>query len=267
MASWRSGEKAWTHAQRGASSRRNARPGDDGLRRQWGPLGDQAASLQAMARRCDGGALSSPEAEDYARSAEGLLKAAQRERDRMYLDGLRQLVLMEGAIRQFAFGSTNSKSPWKAVAADGVYTPAAGCGWLADEDDSAATPEESDYAMAQKYGQNIAKGIIASRLLFWPYKEPPPAPLRANLGCGSRRRFRVDLPPGTYTVRVVTTNPSWTNRNFLVSGMVAAQATVRLADVVQDRGTLVGASSPWVCRTGNWNWLSAVRPAGRSPRF
>ena len=108
-------------------------------------------------------------------------------------------------------------------------------------------------------------------LLFWPYKEPPPAPLATNLGCGSRRRFRVDLPPGTYTVRVVTTNPSWTNRNFLVSGMVSAQDAVRLADVVQDRGALVGREFTVAVPTGKLDlafggptgWAIAANDASR----
>jgi hypothetical protein len=228
----------------------------------WGPLGDQALENQPAAQArdpslaCRASVLlaaqnlltrlkatpqcSLAEAEDYARSAAALLQAVQQSRDRTYLDGVRQLTVMDGATPQFAFGSTNPKSPWKAVAADTAYTPQTGFGWLPDEDDSDPTPEETDYAMAQKYGQKIVSQVTAGRLLFWPYKEPPPAPLATNLGCGSRRRFRVDLPPGTYTVRVVTTNPSWTNRNFLVAGMVSAQDAVRLADFVQDRGALVG---------------------------
>lgn len=206
----------------------------------WGPLGDQAAAVQALTRRCASPDGSLTHAEDYARSAAALLQAAQRHRDRVYLDGVQQSAVLERATFQFAFGSTNPRSPWKAVAADTAYSPQAGFGWLSDEDDTAPTPEETDYAMAQKHGQKIVNQITAGRLLFWPYNEPPPAPLATNLGCGSQRRFRVDLPPGTYTVRVVTTNPSWTNRNFLVSGMVTAQDVVQLADAVQDRGALVG---------------------------
>ena len=216
----------------------------------WGPLGDQATSVLALARQAETPGCGVAEAEKYAQSAAALLQAVQRYRDRAYLDGIRQLVVMDGATHQFTFGASNPKSPWKAVAVDTAYTPQTGFGWLTDEDDSAPTPEESYYAMAQKYGQKIVNQVTAGRLLFWPYKEPPPAPLATNLGCGSRRRFRVDLSPGTYTVRVVTTNPSWTNRNFLVSGMVSAQDAVRLPDVVQDRGALVGREFTVAVPTG-----------------
>jgi hypothetical protein len=226
-----------------------------------GLRGQQAASVQAMARLEATARCTLAEAEECARSAEALLKAVQQRRDREYLDGLRQLVVMDGATHQFAFGGTNPGSPWKAVAADAAYSSQTRFGWLADEDDSARTPEESDYAMAQKYGQQIVNQVTAGRLLFWPYKQPPPAPLATNLGCGSRRRFRVDLPRGTYTVRVVTTNPSWTNRNFLVSGMVSAQGAVRLVDVVQDRGTLVGREFTVAVPTGQLD-LSFGGPTG-----
>jgi len=206
----------------------------------WGPLSDQVASVQAVARRGENPRSTLAEAEDYARSAAALLEAVQQHRDAVYVERARQLAVMDGATHQFAFGSTSPPSPWKAVAADTAFTLQTGFGWLADEGDSDPTPEESYYAMAQKHGQQFVDQIAAGRLLFWPYKERPPAPLTTHLACGSRRRFRVELPPGDYTVRVVTTNPSWTNRNFLVSGMVAAQDAVRLDDVVQDRGALVG---------------------------
>ena len=49
----------------------------------------------------------------------------------------------------------------------------------------------------------------------------------------------MDVPAGDYTVRVVTTNPSWTNRNFLVSGMVSVNGSVQLLDAVHDRGAIL----------------------------
>ena len=95
------------------------------------------------------------------------------------------------------------------------------------------------YAMAARHGGNVATEIVAGRLLFWPYREAPPVPLRTHLACGGPRRFRIDLQPGNYVVRVVTTMPSWTNRNFLVSGMVACNGAVRLLDAPMDKGSLV----------------------------
>jgi hypothetical protein len=94
--------------------------------------------------------------------------------------------------------------------------------------------------MANRYGAKHRGGQpAAGSLLFWPYRQPIPQPLRTNLGSGASCRFRVDLPAATYRVRIVTTNPSWTNRNFLVSGTVAVNGSLRLLDAVHDRGAVV----------------------------
>ncbi len=90
----------------------------------------------------------------------------------------------------------------------------------------------------------IANTCLINNVPFWPYDERPPEVLRANLSCGTRRRFRVDLAQGDYTIRVVTTNASWTNRNFFVSGMVAVNGGVRLLDAVHDKGAVVAREFP-----------------------
>ena len=79
-------------------------------------------------------------------------------------------------------------------------------------------------------------------MLFWPYDEPPPPPIRRTLYSGRAQRFRVDLPDGRYRFRVVNTMPSWTQRNFLVSGMTWLGDTPRLLDIPLDKGDLVERS-------------------------
>jgi hypothetical protein len=192
-------------------------------------------ALLARAAMAAGGNL----AKSPQQAPADILHSVQQAQDKAYLQGVRDSVLMEAATLFFDFGGKTAQPPWKLVAADSNYSGDAGFGWLPAEDDSSPTPEEIYYAGAQKYGNKIATEITASRLLFWPYKEPPPTPLATNIGCGTSGRFRVDLPTGAYTVRIVTTNPSWTNRNFLVSGMVTANGAVRLLDAVQDRGDLL----------------------------
>jgi hypothetical protein len=207
-----------------------------------GPKGlDGPASLrlqrEAMAARASlaAGAVQQP-------ADESQLRAVQQRADDGYLERVRRSVEMPGAVLQLDFGATTARSPWKAVAADSVYSAQAGFGWLPAADDSQPTPEESYYdhtAIAQQHGDNSPQEIHQNRLLFWPYKASPPPALTTNLACGTPRRFSVDLKPGTYTVRVVVTNPSWIYRNFQVSGMVAANGCVCLLDVPLDRGALV----------------------------
>lgn len=175
------------------------------------------------------------------------LVAEQVHADKSYLKRVQEAGEMPGAVLQLDFGGKNPKSPWKAVAADIAYSEQVGFGWLPAHDDSQATPEETYYAQAAsalRRGDNSPTEIRQNRLLFWPYKTPAPPPLTTNLACGSPRRFRVDLAPGDYTVRVVVTNPSWIFRNYQVSGMVAADGRaangrVCLLDVPLDRGDLV----------------------------
>jgi hypothetical protein len=170
------------------------------------------------------------------------LRDAQDQLDRQYLQRLQSAVEMPGAILQLDFGGKSPKAPWRPVAAESVYSKQAGFGWLPASDDSQPTPEELYYdhtAIAQKHGADAPTAIRQNRLLFWPYKQPVPQPLATNLACGGPRQFRVDVTPGTYTVRVIVTNPSWVYRNFLVSGMVAANGAVRLLDAPLDRGSLV----------------------------
>jgi hypothetical protein len=200
----------------------------------WGDLAEQATLVWDAA-----GQSTVDEAEEYAKSAEKLLQAAQQMQDEAYFQRIQQAVVTDGTKHAFDFGGTEPQDPWQAVEADSVYSEDTGFGWLPLVDDSAPSPEEQYYAMAHKYGGKISTEITSSSLLFWPYKEQPPVPFRTNLACGSTRRFRVDVPAGDYTIRVVTTNPSWTNRNFLVSGMVSVNGSVQLLDAVHDRGAIL----------------------------
>ena len=90
--------------------------------------------------------------------------------------------------------------------------------------------------MAQRYGRGVPHSIQEGYAIFWPYRPLPPAPVNRGLYCGAPRRFRVDMANGFYEVRVVTLNPSWIMRNFLVSGMVWANAEPALLDAVHHKG-------------------------------
>jgi len=79
--------------------------------------------------------------------------------------------------------------------------------------------------------------------------------LRTNLASGTSRTFRVDIPAGTCTVRVVTTNPSWTNRNFLVSGMVGAEG------VTAARPTGIASRQGFETADHGWSIASRIEAA------
>lgn len=200
----------------------------------WGDLAEQTTLVRDSA-----GQATIDEAEEYAKSAEKLLQAIQQMKDEAYFQRIQQAVVTDGAIHAFDFGGKEEQELWQVVGLEDAYSQEKGFGWLQSVDDSMPSPEEQYYAMAEKYGGKVSTEITSSRLLFWPYKEQPPAPLRTNLACGSPRRFRVDVPAGDYSIRVVTTNPSWTNRNFLVSGMVSVNGSVQLLDAVHDRGAIL----------------------------
>ena len=219
--------------------------GDD-----WGSLKTQADAVDAIAGQVRSKKLSADEASRYVQLAGELLRAAAREGDRRYLERLRGATAAEGAVLSLAFGARQTASPWQAVTPESVYTAQQKFGWLPAIDDSQPTPEETCYAGAQKHGGRIVREITAGNLLFWPYKEPAPPALRTHLACGGPRRFRVDVPPGNYRVRVVTTCPSWTNRNFLVSGMMSLDGSVQLPDAIHDRGTLVAREFDAASRDG-----------------
>ena len=172
-------------------------------------------------------------------AARQVLGNIQAERDAAYRARVQAMADAKGAALALDFGGEEADEGWRACGAADRYDPGRGYGWLDARDDSEPTPEERWYAAAQRYGVKIATEITPGRLLFWPYREPPPVPLRTHLACGGPRRFRVKLPSGDHTVRVVTTMPSWTNRNFLVSGMVACNGYVMHLDAAHDKGSLV----------------------------
>ena len=196
----------------------------------WGVLATQAEALGQGRRKG---------ATPDAGAAKALLVAAQEAGDAEYLARAAALGSAVDAILALDFGAAESIDPWSVVGVDSHYDAAVGFGWLTPTGDTDPTPEELHYDHAQKYGGRFITDRAAGRLLFWPYKQPPPAPLQTNIGCGAPHRFRVDVDPGIHAVRVVTTNPSWTNRNFQVSGMVSVNGSVQLLDAAHDKGAIV----------------------------
>ena len=206
---------------------------------EWDDLTGQATLVKDAAGRCADQECTIDEAEEYAKSAEKLLQAVQQMRDEAYFQRTRQAVVIDGARHAFNFGGTEVQEPWQAVEADSVYSEDTGFGWLQSADGSVPGPEERYYGMADRYGGNISTEITSSSLLFWPYKNQPPVPFQTSLLCGSPQRFRVDVPAGDYSIRVITSNSSWTNRNFMVSGMVSINGSAQLLDAVHDRGAIL----------------------------
>jgi hypothetical protein len=185
-------------------------------------------------------------------AAERLLQEAQQSRQGEYLAGLRKAADASRAVKAFAFGAKQLTEPWQTVAPDTAYTTDRGFGWLPNTDDSDPTPEETFYYQAAKYGKGfLGPEPAVTRLPFWPYGEPVPAPLQFSLSSGTPRTFRVDVGPGTYTVRVVTTNPSWTNYNFRESGMVRCNGLCQLLDALHEKSALVAREFQAVTADGH----------------
>jgi hypothetical protein len=193
-----------------------------------------------MARRAIERPLSQEEAAGYLDAARKLMRSVPKQRDAAYQKRLQNAVEADDAVVAFDFGAADAKPPWRTIGPDSAYSPDAGFGWLPAADATDPTPEETYYSMAQRYGARYrGDEPVAQSLLFWPYRQPIPGPLRMSLALGARRTFRVRVPVGAYAVRVITTNSAWTNRNFLVSGMVSVNGAVRLLDAAHDRGAVV----------------------------
>lgn len=210
-----------------------------------GPRGEEAeasarlqlAALNARAQLSLGRSFSP--APDIRRAEEQLRKAATIGEER-YLTRLQEAVELNKPVYAFAFGAPQDFGEWKAIQPDTAYTQERGYGWLPHTDDSEPMPEEIYYALAEKYGRKfVGPEPVAARLPFWPYRQPVPLPLQWSLSSGTPCRFRVDVPPGRYRVRVVNVNPSWTNLNFRVSGMISCQGRVMLPDVPLEKSSLV----------------------------
>ncbi len=207
---------------------------------EWGDLKHDHAALTRRAASLTPATSSAQEAEAFAAEATRLLAAVCTRRQSGYLGNLTQAVDATHAARAFDCGAPNPAKPWLSAMPATGYTSERGFGWLPNTDASDPTPEELYYAGAHQYGQGfLGPEPAAVSLMFWPYREAAPAPLRRELGCGTPRTFRVDLPPGPYAVRVVTTTPSWTNLNFEVASMVRANGACKLLDVAQEKGGLV----------------------------
>ncbi len=173
-------------------------------------------------------------------SARELLQSVAQQSDADYLAGLKSAVTVDKPLVALAFGAPQDFAGWKCVKADMDYTAERGFGWLPVTDDSEPLPDETYYDSADKYGKDfVGPEPKAQRLPFWPYKQPVPQPLQFSLSSGTSRSFRLDVPAGRYRVRIVNVNPSWTNYNFRVCGMVQCNGKVMLLDEALEKSSLV----------------------------
>jgi len=207
----------------------------------------QEAATQAEAVR----KLRSPEsASAYAQAAQQLLQRVAEREDKRYFERVKTMANTDGAVLALDFGGKQAQAPWQLVAADSDYTAERRFGWLPPHDASEPTPEELYYAMARRFPDGSDREIKARSLLFWPYRELPPEPLRMSLCCGTPRRFQMDLADGLYEVRVVTVNPSWILRNYLVSGMVWCNGHAVGLDTALDKGSFASGTFTAEARGG-----------------
>ncbi|MEW6355206.1 MAG: hypothetical protein AB1696_02680 [Planctomycetota bacterium] len=177
-------------------------------------------------------------AQAYTKAAERLLTDVAIAQEAKVVAEVQAMADIQGATLALDFGPKNPTEGWKVVRADTAYSHEAGYGWLPGEDASEPTPEELHYAGAQKYGKGEPREITEGYAIFWPYKTPIPDPINRGLFCGAPKHFRVKLDNGKYDVRVVTLNPSWTLRNYLVSGMVTANGAPVLLDAPHYKGSV-----------------------------
>ncbi len=174
----------------------------------------------------------------YAHSARGLLEQVQVEADRAFLARVRGMGETRHALRAFDFGEKKSTGRWQPVSTATIYAPSRGYGWLESLDPSSRTPEERYYAHARD-----DESIRESSLPYgWPYEEPRPRPTRRVAYSGKAQRFRIDLEDGLYRVGLIQANGSYSNRNYLVSGMTFAQGLPVLFDVPLQVGALLERS-------------------------
>lgn len=238
---------------------------------QWGAFSDKAAALDVAAAQCAAGSCPVEAAEAYCRLAQELLEACCKTEDQSFQSRVRQSVAVEKPVLSLAFGAKQVEAPWRSVAVESVYRAELGYGWLPGDDTSEPTPEETYYYHVNK---EAASELLATGVPFWPYRPAAPLPVRNAISCGTPRKFRVDLPPGSYMVRAMTANPCYTNRNFLVSGMVAVDGEVRLLDEPHERGAVMAREFPVVAKNGKlefcfggptgWSLAAMIiRPADR----
>jgi len=176
-------------------------------------------------------ALRTADPATYRSRAQDVLRDVAATLDERYFDEWRAMANTEGAALALDFGAAEDAGPWRALSPETAYSADLGYGWLPVTDTSVPTPEETGYAMAHRVAAD-PQSILEHDLPFWPYAwRPEQVILRRALYCGQPRTLRIDLPDGSYTVRVVRGNPSWTHRNFRCSGMVRDRGGVRLFDV------------------------------------
>ena len=177
-------------------------------------------------------------AQAYAKAAEKLLVNVAATQDQDLVGDVVAMADTRGATLALDFGPKEPTEGWQVVKADTAYSDATGFGWVPCKDTSEPSPEEIYYAAAQRYGKGSRQEIAEGYAIFWPYKTPIPAPINRGLFCGAPKRFRMKLDNGRHDVRVVTLNPSWIYRNYLVSGMVTANGVPVLLDVPQFKGSV-----------------------------
>jgi hypothetical protein len=181
-----------------------------------------------------------------------------------------------GAVAAFDFGGQNSPAPWRAVRPETPYRPETGFGWLPPVDGSRPSPEERYYPPEFPRPEQL-DAIRPGGGTAWPYEPPLPPALATKLHSGRRHRFRIDLPDGTYRVRVLSGALDWGRPNYYTCGMVAANGVPMLLDEPADAGELKPRS--FVTRTkdsaieltfgGPLGWVVAavvVEKAAAEPR-
>jgi hypothetical protein len=180
-------------------------------------------------------------AADFAAAAERLLRSIADERERAHIVRVHELADPNGALRSFDFGGAARKAPWIPVEPDTLYQASRGYGWLPSRSPPQGMPEERYYVHARRHGGD-PDAIRTSGVPSWPHPQPLPLPLRKALSSGREQRFRVDLPDDLYRVDVVQANSSWSNWNYLVSGLTRVGDRVVLLDTPIDEGSLLGRS-------------------------
>ena len=178
----------------------------------------------------------------YDRAARDFLLKVTRARERRFRARiLREVSDAAGAVLALDFGSESTLGDWKPVSDAQMYDPRRGYGWLPSQDRSSPTPEESHYRLARKWGGD-PDVVRSGPLPHWPFQIGRPRPVTRVAFSGRAHRFRIDLTDGSYRVRLIQANGSWSNTNFRVSGMTFADGRPVFFDVPLDEGDLIDRS-------------------------
>ncbi|MDP6506225.1 MAG: hypothetical protein QF886_21560, partial [Planctomycetota bacterium] len=201
----------------------------------WGASTEEAARILKAKPEEDAGADA---ALAYASAARKLIEKTATSAEAAYLSGVKAMGDIEGVTLALDFGGKQPQKGWETVSSDTAFGEGKMFGWLPVKDASQPTPEEIHYAMASRFKQKAPASLQEGFAIFWPYSVRPPAPVASSLFCGGPRSFRLVLKNSLYKVRVVTMNPSWILRNYLISGMVSANGAAVLLDMPHNKGSI-----------------------------